>query len=244
MLSKILKYNENFKLFSNEHLLIIGLIFFLCIILPYLAKYYFSESRKLFLTRFLAVIISITAVLWIIIRVSLGRFVMETDLPLDLCNLAALSLTFLMWKPKYKFHEILYFLILSGTFQAILTPHLLEGFPNYTFMKYWIVHGGLVVFVIYITCAYKFYPAKLSILKTFIVLQIYTLLMFPINWLIGSNYFYIMRKPPTSSLLDYFGPWPWYIVVCEGIAVILFVIVYLPIYFIVNKSKNASQYQI
>jgi len=55
-----------------------------------------------------------------------------------------------------------------------------------------------------------------------------------INFAIGSNYFYTRQKPPGGSLLDFFGPWPFYILVVEVLAMILFVLAYLPFY----KKEN------
>jgi uncharacterized membrane protein YwaF len=49
-----------------------------------------------------------------------------------------------------------------------------------------------------------------------------------INYMLGSNYMYTLRKPATSSLLDYMGPWPWYLLVAEFVALFLFLLLYLP----------------
>ena len=224
-----LEYNTLFTTFGAQHGVMLAFTIGASVVLPLYANRFLNADRRLLVARVMAVGLSLTVVLWVGIRVVLGDFEKATDLPLDVCNLAALLMPFLMWKPSQRVHEVLYFLVLVGTLQATLTPHLFNGFPNFTFFKYWIVHGGLIVFVIYITASFKLYPDRRSLLKAFGWLHVYAAAVFVANLLLGSNYFYIMRKPPTASLLDVLGPWPWYLLVCEGLAFVLFVLVYLPI---------------
>jgi hypothetical integral membrane protein (TIGR02206 family) len=142
-----------------------------------------------------------------------------------------------MWHPKYRFHEVLYFWILAGTLQAIITPHLFNGFPNFIFIKYWIVHAGLVVFAVYVTVVYDFKPTLASLRKAFLALQGYVIFIVIVNLLLGSNYVYVLHKPPTASLLDYLGPWPWYLLVCEILCLVLFFLAYLPVKVLAKTSE-------
>jgi uncharacterized membrane protein YwaF len=36
------------------------------------------------------------------------------------------------------------------------------------------------------------------------------------------NYMFLREPPPTGSLLDLMGPWPWYIVSAAALAIVLF----------------------
>ncbi|MGB0864758.1 MAG: TIGR02206 family membrane protein [Saprospiraceae bacterium] len=222
-------YNEGFKLFGTEHLVVIGLMIVLSIALPIIAKRYLNDKQKLQLSRAIAVLASFWALAYVVILLFLGDFNYKTDLPLDLCNISALLLPFLMWNPRLRIHEVLYFWILAGTIQAILTPHLYNGFPNFIFIKYWFVHCGLVIYAIYATVVFDLKPNLKSIFKSFLALQTYVFLVYGINYLLGSNYVYVMHKPPTASALDYLGDWPYYILAAELIAFVFFFIVYLPI---------------
>jgi hypothetical integral membrane protein (TIGR02206 family) len=44
----------------------------------------------------------------------------------------------------------------------------------------------------------------------------------------GANYGFLRAKPPQASLLDLLGPWPWYILALDALAVVLFTLLYLP----------------
>lgn len=229
MENSFFQYNEDFTLFGNQHLLMIFLTVAISIAQPLLARRFLSFRRQLWVARGMSLLFAFWILFWIGVRIALGDFDRTTDLPVDICNLVALSLPLVMWNPSQKVHEVLYFWILAGTLQAVLTPHLYNGFPNFTFFKYWIVHGGLVVYAVYITVVFGLHPTSKSIWKAFLYLQVYALVVLAFNLLIGSNYVYILGKPPTASLLDYFGPWPWYLLVVEALALVLFFLLFLPL---------------
>ena len=44
----------------------------------------------------------------------------------------------------------------------------------------------------------------------------------------GADYMYLRSKPPTATLLDVLGPWPWYILSASVIAAFLFAILDAP----------------
>ena len=73
-------------------------------------------------------------------------------------------------------------------------------------------------------------PKFKSVFKSFLALQVYVVLMVIINKLLEANYFYLNEKPQSASILDYFGEWPWYIIVVQIIIIPLFLLIYLPFY--------------
>lgn len=221
--------NEDFQLFGKQHLLMIMLTVVLSVGLAIFAKRKLSSVNQLWLGRSITVALATAVIGWVAIRLILGQFDYKTDLPFDICNIVALALPILMWNPRKRIHEVLYFWVMAGTIQALLTPHLFEGFPHFTFIKYFLVHGGLVVFAVYTTVVYGLRPTWKSLWRSFFVLQIYVATLFCINLLLGSNYAYLMGKPPTASALDYLGDYPWYLLSSEGLALVMFCLVLLPV---------------
>jgi hypothetical integral membrane protein (TIGR02206 family) len=61
-----------------------------------------------------------------------------------------------------------------------------------------------------------------------------------VNWLLGSNYLFIAHKPDTPSLIDLLGPWPWYILSLEAIAIMLCLLLYLPYVLRDQRVKAAT----
>ena len=85
-----------------------------------------------------------------------------------------------------------------------------------------------------------FRPTWASVWRTILVLNVYMLLVTGLNYLIGSNYMYTLGKPATASLLDAMGPWPWYVLVGEVVALLLFLLLYLPFAWAERHSRSTA----
>ena len=48
------------------------------------------------------------------------------------------------------------------------------------------------------------------------------------SWITGGNYMFIRDPPPTGSLLDKLGNWPWYILSGEAVALCAFFLLSIP----------------
>lgn len=239
-MSPFLDYNTDFSLYGSQHIIAIILTFGLSIGLPYFVNKYGSPHQQVWIGRLMAILISFWVVLYDLILLYLGKFNYKTDLPLDICNMMGLWLPFLMWKPSPRLFPYLYFWIMAGTTQAVFVPNLYDGFPNFIFIKYWVVHSGLIIYILYVAVVWDFPLRGKDIGKSFLGLQVYGLLVYMINKLIGANYLYVVEKPPTASILDYFGPWPFYIAGMEALMLFLSCMVYLPY---LRPRKNTAPTQ-
>jgi len=229
--------NSDFKTGSVEHLLAVGFFVFLGITSIYISKRHLSQRGRFLLGNLFAFCISFTIIAWMIIEWVLGRFDIQEDLPLYLCSLVGLLMPFFTISRNKLLYEILIFWILAGTIQAIVVPDLRESFPHYTFLRYWIVHAGIVVLILYATFAYNLRPKFQSIFKSFLALQFYLVFVILVNYLLDANYAYLNAKPPVSSLLDYFGPWPNYILVAEFVVLPFFGLIYL-VFYLFSRGKR------
>tara|TARA_B100000787_G_scaffold170262_1_gene165394 strand:- start:19883 stop:20587 length:705 start_codon:yes stop_codon:yes gene_type:complete len=226
--------NTDFTAFSMQHLSVVLIATILGTLLIFWAKKQ-TERIQIITGNILAFSICFIVVFGSILNAYKPEFNYQEDLPLHLCSFLALTLPALSFTRKYLFYEVFLFLILAGTLQSLITPTE-YNYLNFIYFRYWYVHSGLVVFMLYATIVYKMRPTLKSVFKSFLGMQIYMVLMFLLNYFLGSNYFYTNRKPDTTTLLDVFGDWPQYVFVVEIIVIPFFLLIYLPFY--LTRKKN------
>jgi hypothetical integral membrane protein (TIGR02206 family) len=152
----------------------------------------------------------------------------EYSLPLDLCNLVLAACIISLFRPSQSATEIAYFWGLGGVLQATLTPDLAQGFPSLDFILFFWSHGATLVAIVFLVSVPGFRPRKSSVVRMMIALNIYGAAVGTVNAVSGWNYGYLCRKPAMPSLIDFLGPWPWYLVSIELIALVTFLLLDLP----------------
>ncbi|MEO6346355.1 MAG: TIGR02206 family membrane protein [Aquaticitalea sp.] len=234
---------ERVAIGSFEHLLpiLLGVIIALLFIIQSKRKFTKTQQKKAL--HYFAIFVSLTVATFHLYRLAFQQYNFKTDLPLYLCSLLALLIPLFSYYRRFWMYEILLFWIIAGTLQGVITPDIAEGFPTFDYFRYWIVHLGLLTIIFYATFVFGMRPTFKSVFKSFFALQIYVTIMILINWVLDANYFYLNEKPKSASVLDYFGEWPFYIIVVQLLLIPYFLIIYLPFYLAKRRkySKSISQ---
>ena len=228
-----------FHAYSVTHLLPVLFFTLLGILLIRLFRYR-PESIKLSVALILTLTMMASLIIWMIWKAIHNKFDWAEDLPFHLCNILPFLLYFALIKRSKFLFAILYFFVIVGTFQAIITPDLKEDFPHFIYFRYWIIHCGLVVSVVYIMSVLQWKINFKDLKNAIVAANIYLVFSLIINLITGGNYFFSMRKPDAPSLLDYLGPWPWYLLTGEFVMMALFGLLYWPIYNHNKKVINES----
>lgn len=149
-------------------------------------------------------------------------------LPLDLCDVVVwATVAALAWElPRLR--EVLYYVALAGTGMAVLTPDIAPDASFYVLGRYFLAHGGIVAAILYLVFTRALRPGPGSWRRAFLWVSGYALVIGSFNLAFGTNYFYLRRKPAAGTLLDLFGPWPWYVVAAAVVAAALFYVLSLP----------------
>lgn len=223
---------------SLEHWLPILIALILGVAIIYYAKKHPGLKIQSQLIHIIAIGVSLTVIGFHLHKLLFDDYDIQKDLPLYLCSLLAILIPLFTYYRKFWMYEILVFWIIAGTLQAVITPDIASGFPSFNFIRYWVVHLGLLMIISYATFVFKMMPTFRSVFKSFLALQLYFLAIMFINYLLNANYFYLNRKPQSASLLDYLGEWPLYIIVVQIILIPYFMLIYLPFYFYQRKKGS------
>ena len=216
-----------FELFGTPHVIALILVALGNFALVFARRANSSARRTL---RYgLAIVLIVNETAWHVWNLSVGLWTPQTMLPLHLCSVMVWVSAFMLLKENYALYEYIYFLGIGAATQALLTPDAgIYGFPHFRFWQTMISHGTIVASAVYMTVVEGYRPHWRSLVRVFVFGNVYMLLVSLVNWLLGSNYMFIARKPDTPSLIDVLGPWPWYILSLEGIALVVCLLLYLP----------------
>ena len=224
---------------SLEHLLPIVVAVILCWFLFYQIKTQ-SDHLKFKVFKSLGIFVSAFMAIFHLYKIGQGGYSLQTDLPLFLCSFMALFIFIFTLTRRFLLFEILFFWTIVGTSQGVITPDIEVGFPSYDYVRYWIVHLGLLTIIAYAIVVLKMRPKFKSVFKSFVVLQVYVLIIMVINYLLDANYSYLNNKPLSGSVLDLLGDWPNYVIVVQLALLPLFLLIYLPFFWSNKyyKTKN------
>ncbi|MEK5105554.1 TIGR02206 family membrane protein [Cytobacillus sp. FSL K6-0129] len=218
--------NYSFEIFSTSHLVMVVLFligsFFLYFQRKRLAGHK-TMLRVIFLLLLLFLEGSYHYWLWIG-----GKWDVSFALPLHLCSISVLLCLLLLIFQKRLLFQLTYYIGIAGATMAILTPELFFGYPHFRYFQFFFIHMIIVWTALLYIFSFKYSPSSKGVVAAFISLNIFAIIAAVINYVTDGNYMFLSRKPATSSVLDFFGPYPYYIFVLEAVAVLLFVLMYLP----------------
>jgi hypothetical integral membrane protein (TIGR02206 family) len=176
----------------------------------------------------LALYLLLTAGLVFVIAARSGLFRLIELLPFHLCDMAILlAMVALLWRVQWVY-EVLYFWALAGTLLAVFTPDVTMGFPDPGFLSFFGIHAGVVASACVLTWGEGMRPRPGAAWTVFGITNAYAGLVGVVNFIAGTNFMYLNRKPSSPTLLDALGPWPWYLLVADVLALGLFLLLELP----------------
>jgi hypothetical integral membrane protein (TIGR02206 family) len=188
-----------------------------------------SPAARNFLRLGLAAILLVDNAIYYGWQIRSHNLTFPAHMPFELCD-ASMALTILtLFFLRPLLFDLAYYWALAGASMALLTPNLTEPFPSFGTVQFFVSHGLTVAGVLYLVWSGQARPRPRSVVRAMIGINIFAVLVGAFDYFYKTNFFYLRSKPANPSLLDFLGPWPIYIVGTEAVALVLFLLLYLPV---------------
>lgn len=233
----------DFKYFTLPHfipLIIMGIIIFL--IYKYKQQIFiYKYEKNIRLSLAFILIISDMSYFWQ--KMYIGSDIKD-HLPLTICGWAAILSALALLSGSQFLFDIVYFWILAGSFNALITPAVItdSGPDHFRYYQFWFEHLGIFISVFYMIFILKLRPTWRSFIRSFTALSLLALFSIYVNTQIsGANYLFLATTEIGESALNFL---PTNIVLrailMAMIMLILYFIAYLPYFLKDRKIKSNS----
>jgi len=228
-----------FHAYGLPHLVVI----FLTATVPFALAALVRRSKSQRLER--AIVLTISAMLLlnyatylIFVRYRGGAVSWQQLLPLQLCDWGMVVVIVAMLTGRRRWFEVAYFWGIGGTVQAVLTPNLHFGFPDFRFFSFFISHCGIIIGVVFLMLTRRYRPELMSIVRVWLWSELYFVVTIVADEMTGYNYGFLLHKPEAFSILNLLSDSrPLYLVQMHGLALLFFVVLYAP-FAIVDLAKK------
>jgi hypothetical integral membrane protein (TIGR02206 family) len=138
-------------------------------------------------------------------------------LPLHLCDFAIFVAAFALLTRRPGAVEVLWFWALTGTLLAALTPAVSGSFPDWRWLLYFAMHGGVIAAAVVLVLGCGIRPRAGAAWRAFGWTVVYAGMVAVVDLVTGANFLWLRAKPAQPTLLDWLGPWPVYLLAAGAI---------------------------
>jgi hypothetical integral membrane protein (TIGR02206 family) len=219
---------EAFQTYGASHLAAIALLLLGVAALVWLGRAYRGTPAASRLGKVLAVALLAFTVPPQLLYFTPDYWSLERTLPLQLSDLAWMVAALALWTRHRWAVAPTYYWGLTLTTQAVFTPDLSADFPSPLFFAFWGAHLLVVWAAVYLTWGLRLSPDWRSYRTTLAITVVWGISAILLNLIAGTNFGYLNEKPPFDSILDLFGPWPWYVLVEVTVAAVVWALMTWP----------------
>jgi hypothetical integral membrane protein (TIGR02206 family) len=212
-----------------DHVAALAVTAVLCVALPVAARTHPGAWTRPFARAFGVFLLAWFLAYPVVVLLE-GSYELDFDLPLHLTDAVTVIAALALWSPRPLLFELTWFWGMTASLQAILTPDLGadDRFPSFFYWHYFVTHGGVVVAAVFLAFGLGLTARPGAVVRVFLATAAWAGVAAVGNALTGGNYMFLREKPDAATLLDYMGPWPWYIVTAALFALVLFALLDLP----------------
>jgi hypothetical integral membrane protein (TIGR02206 family) len=218
-----------FQPYGWPHLTVISLT----IVLPFALVAIVRRTKSARLERAIIAVLSAVLILnyiaYLIFIRSHGVVNWRQMLPMQMCDWGMFVVIVAMWSCSQRWFEVAYFWGIGGTLQAVLTPNLRFGFPDWRFISFFTSHCGIIVGVVFLMLIHRYRPYPMSLVRVWLWSEFYFVVTLIADELTGFNYGFLLHKPEAFSILSFLSDSrPLYLLQMHGVALLFFLGLYAP----------------
>ena len=218
-----------FQPYGFPHLTVI----FITIVLPFALAALARRTKSQRVERVIIVALSAVLILnylaYLVFIRSRSALDWRQMLPMQMCDWGIVVVIVAMCTGHQRWFEVAYFWGIGGTLQAVLTPNLPYGFPDWRFISFFTSHCGIIVGVVFLMLTRGYRPYPISIVRVWLWTEFYFVVTLVVDWLTGFNYGFLLHKPEAFSILSFLSDsWPLYLLQMHGVALLFFLVLYAP----------------
>lgn len=228
------------RIFSKEYFLSLAGVALAAVVVTAAARLFPGRWTTVF-ARALAVFLVANQLSWYVVE--RNTLSLQWSLPLGLCEMGTFVAAAALWWQTPLVVEITYFWGLGGTIQALLTPELAASdlFPSYFYFQYYINHAGIVVAALFLVVGLHLVPRPGAVLRLTAVTLGYLVVVAGIDRLTEGDYLYLRAPPPTVSILNLLGPWPWYILGMMALGLVVLLLLNSPFWAMRRLTRRTPE---
>lgn len=206
--------DEVFVPYGPTHWAALGVCVLGAVVVVMLGRRLRDAGAEVVFSRAFAAVLTAYTVTMLVYRSVPGNFDVHISLPVHLSDLAWMVAVIALWTRAHWATALTYYWGLTLNPQAILTPALdSPDFPHIDFIDLWVQHILVLWAALYLIWGRGGSVHWGSYRLAMVVTVTWALVAFALNSRLGTNYGFLNGKPDHPSILDLFGPWPWYLLV-------------------------------
>ena len=218
-----------FQPYGLPHLTVILLTIVLPFVLAGIVRRTKSQPLEKMIIGVLSVVLILNYIVYLVFIRSRGVVDWRQMLPMQMCDWGMAVVIVAMWTGSQRWFEVAYFWGIGGTLQAVLTPNLRSGFPDWRFISFFTSHCGIIVGVVFLMLIRGYRPYPISIVRVWLWSEFYFVVTFVVDGLTGFNYGFLLHKPEAFSILSFLSDSrPLYLLQMHGVALLFFLALYAP----------------
>jgi hypothetical integral membrane protein (TIGR02206 family) len=164
-----------------------------------------------------------------------GRW--QDGLPLHLCDFSTIAVILYFLTQNRNFFVFAFFFGIAGGGMAILTPDTVYGFPYVGYIQSQIGHTMILMGVSYAMIIDKQRPYLRDVIKALFYASILLIFTYFMNYILGTNYWFLAEKPIGNNITSFMRPEPFHIIDLYIVAILICYAMYLP-YYLRDKSRG------